>query len=218
MNNLIVDFVIPADRSEYVTFEDYKKVVVSRLKTTASMELEKDFETIIKLLYELDEENYKAIRSVRVEYSSLKDIFAYVIRALKTHSPAINTVALIKIRNLYDSIVNKFITEVLVKYPESDICELADYIKNSESAVMYCLDEFKYEADMYDISSITREYIDTIATYESIKKNLASWVNEKANIKANERTKRLDNITSVNMYEFRMKQWKKTRNNPLKLR
>lgn len=216
MDRLILDFVLPANKSKYATFDDYVKEVKCRMKTTASKEMDGSFIETLKLLYGLDDESYKFIRKTRMEYKSFKKILPYVNEALTSSLPARNTVALMTISNTFSGTISRFVTEVIVRLPGSSILDVADHIRKCNGAVLYCQQYFLDEVTKFNISNITDKYIDTISTYENVKKCLDEFVNKKEKSKSYAEAKYQESLRVKGFIDREVAEWKRTRGNPLK--
>ena len=216
MVNLILDFILPANKSKYATFEDYVKEVKYRMKTTAAKEMDVDFKETLQLLYGLDDETYKSIRKTRMEYNFFKKIIPYVNRGLRTDLPAKNAIALMNISNIFNGTISRFVTEVIVRLPGNNILDVADHIKKCDGAVLYCQQYFLNEVGKFNVSDITKEYINTISTYENVKKCLDEFVDKKARLKSYAEAKYQESLRVKDFIDRGVAEWKKTRGNPLK--
>ena len=217
MVNLILDFVLPANKSKYTTFEDYVKEVKCRMKTTAAKEMDMDFKETLELLYNLDDETYKSIRKTRIEYNFFKKIIPYVNKGLRTDLPAKNAIALINISNTFNGVISRFITEIIVRNPEWHIRDIAEHIKECAGAVLYCQQYFLREIAKYNVSDLTKDYIDTISTYDSVRKALDEFADKKAKLKLYAEAKYREGLRVKDFVDREVAEWKRTRGNPKKL-
>ena len=182
-NQFKLEVIFPKSKENYDTLEKFYAKVLFNIASAQYKEPEDDFHKTVELLYNMDEETYRTIRGLKIEYRVFRKIIPYFNGALATDSPVKNIDAIVSAYKVFNSTISNFISAVFLKYEKADMKAVADHIKESAKAVAICRSRIYSGTQQYRIDDLTNEYIESLISYSNIKREIARAVDKRINDK-----------------------------------